>query len=154
MPHISVPTLNVYQPGCELLAPGLAVERCVLTPEARASLPKGTITIDADDCHGVADGNDGFRAVGLGGTYPADQSAVLPAYVIAGPDLPTLIPGGGAVLSRQELVDGVRYEFYAIDTAGDLFRWTGLDDLYEGFAWETAGQEGEASPVFPITAWQ
>lgn len=47
-----------------------------------------------------------------------------------------------------------RYEFYAIDTAGNPFRWMVLDDLFERFAWETAGQEGEASPVFPITALQ
>nr|BFE45323.1 hypothetical protein GCM10017547_32160 [Pseudarthrobacter oxydans] len=132
----------------------LPEDRCVRTPEGRASLPKGTVTIDADDCHGVADGEGSFHAVGLNGTYPAEQSAVLPAYVIAGPGLPPLVPGGGAILSSQHHVDGIHYEFYAIDTTGNLFRWTGLDDLYERFAWETAGQEGEVSPVFPVTAWQ
>lgn len=131
----------------------LPEERCVRTPEARSILPKGTITIDADDCHAVADGNGGFRDIGLTGTFPASDSVVLPAYVIAGPGLPTLLPGGGAVLPRQDLVDGIRYEFYAIDSTGSLFRWTGLDDLFERFTWETAGQTRTASPVFPITAW-
>lgn len=54
----------------------------------------------------------------------------------------------------QHHLDGVRYEFYAIDNAGKLFRWTGLDDFFERFAWETVGQEGKTSPVFPIIAWQ
>lgn len=132
----------------------LPAERSVLTPEAREKLPTGTIIIDADDCHAVADGDGGFRDIGSGGTFPADQGVILPAYVLAGPGLPILLPGGGAVLRRQELVDGVRYEFYAIDTAGNLFRWTAQDDLYERFSWETAGQVEEATPVFPITAWQ
>lgn len=154
MTQIAVPVLDVHLPGHEVLAPGLPEDRCVRTPEARAMLSKGTVTIDAYDCHGVADGNGSFYAVGLEGTYPAEQSAVLPAYVIAGPGLPTLVPGGGAILSGQHHVDGVHFEFYAIDTAGKLFRWTCLDDLFERFTWETAGQEGEASPVFPITAWQ
>ncbi|MFC9772570.1 MULTISPECIES: hypothetical protein [unclassified Pseudarthrobacter] len=110
----------------------LPEDRYVRTPEARANLPKGTITIDADDCHGVADGNGSFHDVGLGGTYPADQRAILPDYIIAGPGLPTLVPGGGAILAGQHPVDDVRYEFYAIDTAGELFRWTGLDDLLNG----------------------
>lgn len=101
----------------------------------------------------MADGNGGFHDVGLVGTFPADESVILPAYVIAGPGVPTLIPGGGAILPRQDLVDGIRYEFYAIDTAGNLFRWTAQDDLYERFVWEAAGQVGEASPVFPVTAW-
>lgn len=132
----------------------LPEERCVRTPEARAEFPEGTITIDADDCHAVADGNGGFYAVGLGGTYPEAESVVLPAYIIAGPDLPALIPGGGAILSSQSDLDGIRFEFFAIDYGGSLFRWTAQDDLFERFTWETAGEEGEASPVFPITAWQ
>lgn len=132
----------------------LPEDRCVRTSEARAKLPKGTITIDADDCHGVADGNGSFHAVGLDGTYPAEQSAILPAYVIAGPGLPPLVPGGGATLPSQHHVDEIRYEFYAIDNDGRLFRWTALDDLFERFAWETAGQKEPASPAFPITAWQ
>jgi hypothetical protein len=45
MTQISVPTLNVYLPGHELLVPGLPEERCVLTAEVRGSLPKGTITV-------------------------------------------------------------------------------------------------------------
>lgn len=71
----------------------LPEDRCLRTPEARENLPKGTITIDADDCHAVADGNSGFRDVGLIGTYPG-ESVVLPPYVIAGPGLPVLLPGG------------------------------------------------------------
>ncbi|MFC4394677.1 hypothetical protein [Arthrobacter sedimenti] len=146
-----IPSLVSIVHGFNALLPA---ERRVLTAEAREKLPRGTITIDSDDCHAVADGNGGFLDVGLAGTYPAEQSAVLPVYVIAGPGLPPLVPGGGAILSSQADLDGIRYEFYAIDTAGDLLRWTALDDLYERFAWEAAGQEGEASPVFPITAWQ
>lgn len=144
-----------------LIYPGLACssllpeDRCVRTPEDRAKLPKGTITIGSDDCHAVADGNGGFHDVGLAGPFPAEESVILPAYIIAGPGLPILLPGsGGAILSSQHHVHGIRYEFYAVDTAGKLFRWTALDDLHERFAWETAGQVGEASPAFPITAWQ
>lgn len=50
MTQIPVPALNVHLPGHELLAPGLPEERWVLTEEARFDLPKGTITIGADDC--------------------------------------------------------------------------------------------------------
>lgn len=60
-------------------------------------------------------------------------------------------PGGS---QRPPSTDGIRFEFYAIDSTGSLFRWTGLDDLFEHFTWETAGQTGAASPVFPVTAWR
>lgn len=71
MTQIPIPTLNVYLPGHELLVPGLPEDRCVRTAEARSNLPKGAITIDADDCHAVADGNGSFYAVGLDGSFPA-----------------------------------------------------------------------------------
>ncbi|WP_455834112.1 hypothetical protein [Pseudarthrobacter siccitolerans] len=65
-----------------------------------------------------------------------------------------MIPGGGAILSSPADLDGVRFEFFAIDSAGKLFRWTGLDDLFEQFTWETVGHVGPVAPVFPLTAWQ
>ncbi|MFJ5695972.1 hypothetical protein ACIP9X_19260 [Arthrobacter sp. NPDC093125] len=122
MTQISVPALMVYLAGHELLAPGLPEERCVLTAEARDNLQKGAITVGADDCFAVADGLGGFKDVGLGGTYPAEESVILPAYIIAGPGLPALIPGGGAAIASQAEVDQIRFEFYAIDGTGALFR--------------------------------
>lgn len=155
MTQIPVPALNVYLPGHELLAPGLPEERCVLTEEARFDLPKGTITIGADDCFAVADGLGGFQDVGLEGTYPAEESVLLPAYIIAGPSLPVLIPGGGAAISSQAEVDQISFGFHAIDANGSLFTrdWVDTWESVGPFAWETDGQEGTASPVFPITAW-
>jgi hypothetical protein len=41
MTKISVPFLDVYLPGHEVLVPGLPEERCVLTAEARNNLQKG-----------------------------------------------------------------------------------------------------------------
>lgn len=155
MTQIPVPTLNVYLPGHEQVVPGLPAERCVLTPEARDNLPKGTITIGADDCFAVADGLGGFQDVGLEGTYPPEESVVLPAYIIAGPDLPVLIPGPGAVITNQGEVDQITFGFHAVDADGSLFSWEWLDN-WEAFGpmiWVTAGQEGVALPVFPITAW-
>ncbi|MBE4719552.1 hypothetical protein [Pseudarthrobacter sp. AB1] len=155
MTQISVPTLNVYLPGHEHLVPGLPEERRVLTADARDNLPKGTITIGADDCFAVADGLGGFHDVGLEGTYSAEDSVVLPAYIIAGPSLPTLIPGPGAVISSQAEVDQVSFGFHAVDANGSLFSWEWLDN-WEAFGpmiWETAGQKGVALPVFPIDAW-
>jgi hypothetical protein len=155
MTQISVPTLNVYLPGHELLVPGLPEERCVLTAEARGSLPKGTITVGADDCFAVADGLGGFQDVGLEGTYSPEESVILPAYIIAGPELPVLIPGPGAVFSSQAEVDQITFSFNAVDASGSLFSWEWLDN-WEAFGpmiWAAAGQEGEATPVFPVTAW-
>jgi hypothetical protein len=155
MTQIPIPTLNVYLPGHELLVPGLPEERCVLSAETRGNLPKGTITVGADDCFAVADGLGGFQDVGLEGTYSAEDSVTLPAYIIAGPGLPVLIPGPGAVIATQDEVDQITFGFHAVDANGCLFSWEWLDN-WEAFGpmiWETAGQEGVASPVFPITAW-
>lgn len=156
MIQIPVPTLMVYLPGHEVLAPGLPEERCVLTVEARDNLQKGTITVGADDCIAVADGLGAFQDVGLEGKYPAEESVILPAYIIAGPGLPVLIPGGGAVISSQAEVDQIDSPFHAVDADGYLFSREWLDN-WEGsgpLIWETAGREGTASPVFPITAWR
>ncbi|MHA7289545.1 hypothetical protein ACX80V_07865 [Arthrobacter sp. MDT3-24] len=155
MTKIHVPTLNVYLPGHEELAPGLPEERCVLTAEARDSLPKGTITVGADDCFAVADGQGGFHDVGLAGTYPPEESVILPAYIIAGPGLPALITGGGAVISSQAEVDQMDFPFHAIDANGSLFAREWLDnwEAFGPFIWETAGQAEAFSPAFPITAW-
>lgn len=155
MTKISIPTLNVYRPGREELIPGLPEERCVLTVEARDSLPKGTITVGADDCLAVADGQAGFQDIGLTGTYPAEDSVVLPAYIIAGPDLPVLIPGPGAVIASQAEVDQISFGFYAVDASGNLFSWEWLDN-FEAFGpmiWLSAGERVAATPVFPVTAW-
>lgn len=155
MTEIPIPTLNVYLPGHEQLIPGLPEERCILTAEARASLPKGTITIGADDYLAVADGQGGFHDIGLEGTYPAEDSVVLPAYIIAGPDLPVLIPGPGAVFASQAEVDQISFGFYAVDASGSLFSWEWLDN-WEAFGpmiWLAAGERVAATPVFPVTAW-
>lgn len=45
---------------------------------------QGGITIDADDCFGVSDGNGAFGSIGLEGTYPANESVVLPAFISGG----------------------------------------------------------------------
>ena len=101
MTRTSVPALDVYLPGHEVLAPGLPQERCVLAAGAGDNLPRGTITNGADDCLAVTDGWGGFQDVELEGAYSPEDSAVLPAYIITGPDLPVLIPGPGAVFSSQ-----------------------------------------------------
>jgi hypothetical protein len=44
-------------------------------------------------------------------------------------------------------------EVHAIDSTGALFRRDSVGDSLFDFAWETAGQEGKATPVFPVTAW-
>lgn len=152
MTAIPIATFIVYNGGATLAA-GLAEERCVRTAQARAELPGGTITIDADDCYAVADGRGGFHCTGLDGTFPAPESVVLPAYVIAGPGLPPLIPGGGRDLVCQDEVEENCFEFEAIDAMGSLFKWASDGDMFVDFAWEAAGQIGQASPVFPITAW-
>lgn len=147
------PTFIVYDPAARL-ADGLAAERCVLLPEDRETLSAGTVTIDADECYAVADGHGKFLASGLTGTFPASESVILPAYVIAGPGLPLLIPGGGKTLDSQDEADQIRYQFQALDARGALFVWEPMDDLYEHFAWETAGEVGPAAPAFPVTAWR
>lgn len=156
MTQISVPALDVFSLGHEELAPELPDERCVRTPEDRANLPKGTITYGADACIAVAEGHGGFQAAGMDGFYSPEEGVVLPAYIVAGPDLPVLVTGGGAAFSNQAEVDQIDFPFCAVDADGALFGWSWLDN-WEGegpLIWETAGQEGVASPVFPITAWR
>lgn len=150
----AIPTAGfiVYSGGASLAA-GLPEERCVRTAEARAALPAGTVTIDADECYAVADGHGAFQCTGLNGAFPAHESVVLPAYIIAGPGLPPLIPGGGRELVSQDEADQNRFEFEAVDAYGSLFRWASVGDSFVDFAWETAGRTGNAAPVFPITTW-
>lgn len=135
------------------LAAGLPEERCIRTEQARAVLPAGTIAIDADECYAVADGNDTFQSTGLDGAFPAHESVVLPAYVIAGPGLPPLIPGGGRELVNQSEADQNCFQFHAVDAHGCLFSWDSVGGSVVDFAWETAGRLEEAAPVFPITVW-
>ncbi|MET3206275.1 UNVERIFIED_ORG: hypothetical protein ABIB21_003094 [Arthrobacter sp. UYEF13] len=40
-----------------------------------------------------------------------------------------------------------------MDASGSLFRWDDAWESFGTFGWETVGQEGKASPVFPIIAW-
>ncbi|WP_152642573.1 hypothetical protein [Pseudarthrobacter chlorophenolicus] len=54
-----------------------AEDRCIRTPEARASLPKGIITIEADDC--LASGISKSTSAGIRPTV------VLPAPVLVTP---------------------------------------------------------------------
>lgn len=152
MTAIPVATFIVYSGGASL-APGLPEDRCVRTEEARAALPAGTVTIDAEECYAVADGTGAFQSTGLEGSFPAHESVVLPAYIVAGPGLPPLIPGGGRELVSQDEVDRNCFQFEAIDAKGVLFRWDSVGDSFVDFAWETAGHAGDASPVFPITTW-
>ncbi|MET4144093.1 hypothetical protein [Arthrobacter sp. UYCo732] len=152
MTAIPIPTFIVHSGGLQL-APGLPEERCVRTADARASLPAGTITIDADECYAVADGTGTFQSTGLDGAFPAHESVVLPAYIIAGPGLPPQIPGGGRELVKQDEVDENLFQFYAIDANGSLHCWDTIGDSFVDFAWETAGQAEAATPVFPLTAW-
>lgn len=154
MTAIPTATVIVYGAVPAGLTPGLPEERCVRTPEARAGLPVGSITIDADECCAVADGRGGFLSTGLEGVFPAHESVVLPAYIIAGPGLPPSIPGGSRVLASQTEVDPNRFDFHAIDSTGSLFRWDSVGDSFVDFAWETTGRTGEVLPVFPITAWR
>lgn len=156
MTQISVPALDVYLLGHEELAPELPEERCVRTSEDRANLPKGTITYGADACIAVAEGRGGFQSAGMEGVYSPEEGVVLPAYIIAGPDLPALVTDGGVVFSSQAEVDQVDFPFYAVDANGALFCWEWIDN-WEGegpLFWTTAGQKGVASPLFPITAWR
>lgn len=135
------------------LADGLPEERCVRTEEARAALPAGTITIGADDCCAVATGDGTFTDTGLAGSYPADESVVLPAYIVAGPGLPALIPGENTVLHSQHEADQAQDEFYAVDANGALFSWWSDEESSGTFRWVTAGQSEPAQPAFPVTAW-
>lgn len=153
MTVMPAPTFIVYRGGAAL-ADGLTEDRCIRTKEARDALPAGTITIDADECYAVADGRGGFLAPGLEGTFPGHESVVLPAYLIAGPDIPPLIPGGGIELVSQDEVDRSSFQIFAVDARGSLFCWEPDGDRFENFAWETAGRSGAASPVFPIVAWR
>lgn len=135
------------------LADGLPEDRCVRTAEARAALPAGTITIGADDCCAVAVGDGTFTDTRLPGTYPAAESVMLPAYIVAGPGLPVSLPGGGTVLHGQEEAEAIREEFHAVDATGTLYSRDATDDLYSEFAWFTAGRDEPGTPVFPVTAW-
>jgi hypothetical protein len=153
MTAIPVATIIVYGGGPARLAPGLPEERSVLTEQALDELAAGTIIIDADECYAVADGSGGFQSTGLDGTFPGRGCVVLPAYVIAGPALPPLIPGGGRELVCQDEVEQNCFQFHAVDAYGTLFSWDTVGDSFVDFAWETAGRFGEAVPVFPITAW-
>lgn len=153
MTGIPIATIIVYGGGPARLAPGLSEERSVLTEQARNGLAAGTITIGADECYAVANGRGGFQSTGLDGTFPAHESVILPAYILAGPGLPALIPGGGRILTSQDEADQNCFQFQAIDAHGSLFCWDSIGDSFVDFAWEAAGRTGEATPVFPITAW-
>lgn len=153
MTAIPIPTIIIYGGGPARLAPELPKERSVLTEQARDELAAGTIIIDADECYAVADGRGGFQSTGLDGTYPGHQNVVLPAYVIAGPGVPPLIPGGARELVNQGEVDQNCFQFHAVDAHGRLFSWDSVGDSLVDFAWETAGRVEEAAPVFPIAAW-
>lgn len=133
------------------LADGLPEERCIRSGEARAALPAGTITIDADQCCAVAVGDGTFQDVGLDGSFPAHESVVLPAYIIAGPGLAVLVPGGTTLAGQAEA--GVDYEFHAVDAAGTLLAWRESSESRGTYGWESVGQTEPATPVFPVTAW-
>lgn len=153
MTAVPTPVFIVYRGGATL-ADGLAEDRCIRTEEDLDALPAGTVTIDADECYAVADGNGGFVATGMDGTFPGHESVILPGYVIAGPGMPPLIPGGGRELVSQAEVDPISFQLYAVDAHGSLFCWEAVGDSFEDFSWEAAGRIGTASPIFPILAWR
>lgn len=150
---IKIQVARVIELSPTRLVDGLAEERCVRTEEQRAALPAGTITIGADDCCAVAVGDGTFTDTRLPGSYPAAESVLLPAYIVAAPGLPVVIPGGSTVLHSQEEADAVRDEFHAVDASGTLFSRDSTDDFYERFAWFTAGRDEPVQPAFPVTAW-
>ncbi len=135
------------------LAAGLPEERCVRTEEACAALPAGTITIDADECCAVAVGDGTFQDIGLEGSFPAGEGVILPAYIVAGPALPVLIPGENTVLGSQAEADANWFEFHAVDAAGTLLAWRESSESRGTYSWETVGRMEPATPVFPVTAW-
>lgn len=153
MTAIPVPSIIVYDGRGACLADGLPEERCVRTDKALAALPAGTITVDADDCTAVAVGDGTFKDTGLDGSFPGAESVVLPAYIIAGPELPVLIPGGGAVLEVQAAADANYFDFRGIDAEGSLLLWDARGEYWDDFAWFAAGQAEPVTPVFPVTAW-
>ncbi|HEX9088650.1 MAG TPA: hypothetical protein VF867_14110 [Arthrobacter sp.] len=153
MTAIQVAKIIVFDGRGAALAAGLAEERCVRTAEACAALPAGTITIDADECCAVAVGDGTFQDIGLAGSYPAAESVVLPAYIIAGPGLPVLIPGEHTVLASQAAAGANRFEFNAVDASGTLLAWHEEGDFSDSYVWEAAGKTEPATPVFPVTAW-
>jgi hypothetical protein len=155
MTKIPTPVFIVHEGGYHWVAPGAPEERCVLGPEVRDLLPTGTVTIDADECYAVAAGGGGFYLDEQEGVHLGDENVTPPAYIIAGPGLPALIPGGGAVLTSQAEADLVPHEFYAIDANGSLFMWAAVWEEFGTFAWEkTGGYPGPTTPTFPITSWQ
>jgi hypothetical protein len=152
MTAIQTASIIVYGNGVHLAA-GLPEERCVRTEETRAALPAGTIIIDADECYAVAVGDGTFQDTGLDGSFPSAESVVLPAYIVAGPGLPVLIPGDNTVLGSQAEANAVGHEFHGLDAAGTLLAWHESSESRGAYVWETAGQTEPATPVFPVTAW-
>lgn len=53
-------------------------------------------------------------------------------------------------------MDQISVGFHAVDANGSLFTrdWVDTWESVGPIAWETAGQEGTTSPVFPVIAWQ
>lgn len=153
MTAIQVAQIIVFDGGSARLAAGLPEERCVRTEEASAALPAGTITIDAHECYAVAVGDGTFQDTGLDGSFPAHDSVILPAYIVAGPGLPVLIPGENTVLGSQAEADANWFEFNAVDASGTLLAWRQEGDFFDSYLWESAGQTEPATPVFPVTAW-
>jgi hypothetical protein len=146
-------TVIDYTGGAHITA-GLPEERSVLTDAARDTLPAGTITIDADECTAVAAGDGTFMDTGLGGRFPGSASVALPAFIVAGPGLPLLIPGGSTSLIDQKAVNSAQCDFRAVDVQGVLFRWDDAADG-SGFGWEKAGTaDRDVTPVFPVMAWR
>lgn len=155
MTKIPTPAFIVHEGGYHWVAQGAPEERCVLGPEVRDLLPAGTVTIDADECYAISAGGGGFYLDEAEGIHLGDENVTTPAYIIAGPGLPALIPGGGAVITSQAEADEVPQEFYAIDATGALFMSAPVWAEFGTFAWEkTGGYPGPTTPAFPVTAWQ
>ncbi|MGN6443026.1 MAG: hypothetical protein ACTHL6_14160 [Arthrobacter sp.] len=85
---------------------------------------------------------------------PGHSRAVLPAFIIAAPGLPAIVPGGGKIFLNQDEVDGLGSEFRAIDAERSLFVWDDIFGDFGTFNWAPVGNAEKAAPVFPITTWR
>lgn len=151
-----IPTATFLIPTAEArtFGPDLPAKRQILAAPALDRLPRGAVLIDAAGNLAVADGSGGFQTTQAEGALPGHSRAVLPAFIIAGPGLPAIVPGGGKIFLSQDEVDSTGTEFHAIDAEGSLFVW---DDTWEDFGtfnWVPVGNAEKAAPVFPITAWR
>lgn len=146
MTEIPTATFLIPTARARTFGPDLPAKRQVLAAPALSRLPRGAVLIDAIGNFAVADGSGGFQTTQAEGAFAGHSRAVLPAFVIAAPGLPAIVPGGGKIFLSQDEVDRVGTEFQAIDAEGSLFVW---DDTFEDFGtfnWAPVGNAEKAAP--------